>query len=80
MSPPEYDAIVVGAGFGGIYRLYSLKQFELKVLLLEAASEIGGTWYCIYLRKILVAMIGTKGQLVSNQVAFPRHTRENWVL
>ncbi|KAH6644261.1 cyclohexanone monooxygenase [Boeremia exigua] len=45
MSKPDYDAIIVGAGFGGIYQLYSLRQLGLKVLLLEAASDIGGTWY-----------------------------------
>src|SRR5690242_10861342 len=45
MSHPQYDAVVVGAGFGGIYQLYSLKQLGLKVLLLEAGNDVGGTWY-----------------------------------
>lgn len=45
MPRPEYDAIVVGAGFGGIYQLHSLRQLGLRVLLLEAASDVGGIWY-----------------------------------
>ena len=45
MSHPKYDAIVVGAGFGGIYQLYSLRELGLKALLLEAAPDVGGTWY-----------------------------------
>lgn len=40
-----YDAIVVGAGFGGIYQLYSLLQLGLRVKLIDKAGGPGGTWY-----------------------------------
>ncbi|KAJ5101213.1 hypothetical protein N7456_007265 [Penicillium angulare] len=39
------DAIVVGAGFGGIYMCKKLTDQGLSVKLIEAASDVGGTWY-----------------------------------
>ena len=40
-----FDAVVVGAGFAGMYMLYKLQQRGLKVRLYEAGSGVGGTWY-----------------------------------
>ncbi|KAF2794940.1 cyclohexanone monooxygenase [Melanomma pulvis-pyrius CBS 109.77] len=45
MARPEYDAVIVGAGFAGIYQLYKLRQLGLSVRLIEAAPDVGGTWY-----------------------------------
>lgn len=42
---PEYDAIIIGAGVCGIYQLYKLQEMGLKVITLEAADDVGGTWY-----------------------------------
>ncbi|KAL7941276.1 hypothetical protein V8C42DRAFT_181214 [Trichoderma barbatum] len=39
------DAMVVGAGFSGIYQLYKLRALGLSVKAVEAAPEVGGTWY-----------------------------------
>ncbi|KAL7953990.1 hypothetical protein V8C34DRAFT_320412 [Trichoderma compactum] len=39
------DAMVVGAGFSGIYQLYKLRELGLSVKAVEAAPEVGGTWY-----------------------------------
>lgn len=39
------DALVVGAGFGGLYSVYKLRQLGLSVHLLEAGSTLGGTWH-----------------------------------
>ncbi|WP_240630924.1 NAD(P)/FAD-dependent oxidoreductase [Mycolicibacterium sp. GF69] len=39
------DAIVVGAGFAGLYALHKLRSQGLSVRVFEAAPEIGGTWY-----------------------------------
>jgi cation diffusion facilitator CzcD-associated flavoprotein CzcO len=46
-SPPaQYDAIIIGAGFSGLYQLHCLRdRLKLKVRVLEAADGIGGTWY-----------------------------------
>lgn len=42
---PEWDAIVVGAGFAGLYTLHRLRKLGLRVLVLEAGDDVGGTWY-----------------------------------
>ena len=41
----EYDAVVVGAGFAGLYQLYRFRQLGLRVRLFEAGSGVGGVWY-----------------------------------
>jgi cation diffusion facilitator CzcD-associated flavoprotein CzcO len=41
----DYDAIVVGAGFGGIRSLWELRQVGLTVKCFEAGSDVGGAWY-----------------------------------
>ncbi|MGK0222278.1 MAG: acetone monooxygenase [Limisphaerales bacterium] len=41
----QYDAVVIGAGFAGLYQLHCLRQMGLSVALLEAGSNVGGTWY-----------------------------------
>jgi cyclohexanone monooxygenase len=44
-SPARYDAIIVGAGFAGLYQLYSLRRIGMKARVLEAGDGIGGTWF-----------------------------------
>jgi cyclohexanone monooxygenase len=39
------DAVVVGAGFGGIRALIELTAMNLTVKAFEAGSGVGGTWY-----------------------------------
>jgi len=41
----EFDAVIVGAGFAGMYMLHRLRNMGLSVLVLEAGSDVGGTWY-----------------------------------
>src|SRR5580704_13845708 len=41
----DFDAVVVGAGFAGIYSLYRLREMGLSVRVFEAGGGIGGTWY-----------------------------------
>jgi len=45
MAEPEYDAIIIGAGMSGLYQLYRLRELGMKVLVLEAGTGVGGTWY-----------------------------------
>ena len=40
-----YDAIVIGAGMSGLYQLYKLRCLGFSVLVIEAGSGVGGTWY-----------------------------------
>jgi len=39
------DALIVGAGFNGIYQLHRLRQEGFKVRLFEAGADLGGIWY-----------------------------------
>jgi cyclohexanone monooxygenase len=43
--PAALDALIVGAGFGGLYALYKLRGMGLRALALEAAPSVGGTWW-----------------------------------
>lgn len=44
-SSPDYDVVVVGAGFAGLYQLHRLRQQGFSVLLVEAGSDLGGIWH-----------------------------------
>ncbi|WP_406396468.1 flavin-containing monooxygenase [Streptomyces sp. NBC_00887] len=39
------DAVVVGAGFAGLYQLHRLDGLGLRVRVFEAGDDVGGTWY-----------------------------------
>jgi len=39
------DAVVVGAGFAGMYMAHKLKALGLSVQVFETATGVGGTWY-----------------------------------
>ncbi len=40
----RFDALIVGAGFNGLYQLYRLRQRGFSVRLLEAGAGLGGVW------------------------------------
>jgi cyclohexanone monooxygenase len=41
----DYDVIIVGAGFAGIYQLHQLRKRGYRVRVIEAGSDIGGVWH-----------------------------------
>ena len=41
----DFDLIIVGAGFAGMYMLHRAKGMGLTARLFEAGSGVGGTWY-----------------------------------
>lgn len=41
----DADAIVVGAGFGGLYMAHRLLGDGLSVIGIEAGGDVGGTWF-----------------------------------
>lgn len=43
MNNPE--VLVVGAGFSGIYLMHKLKESNIDALCVEAAPDLGGTWF-----------------------------------
>src|SRR6202521_2254952 len=40
-----FDAVIVGAGFAGMYMLHRLRGMGLAVRVFEAGGGVGGTWY-----------------------------------
>ncbi|MGD9956299.1 MAG: NAD(P)-binding protein, partial [Candidatus Nanopelagicales bacterium] len=40
-----YDAVVVGAGFGGLRMLHELRGLGLRTLVVDEAEDVGGTWH-----------------------------------
>ena len=41
----KYDAVIVGAGFAGIYMLYRLRHLGMTARVFEMGDNVGGTWY-----------------------------------
>ncbi len=44
-APTTVDALVVGAGFAGLYMLHRLRGLGLSARVIEAGDGVGGTWY-----------------------------------
>jgi cyclohexanone monooxygenase len=44
-TPVRFDAVVIGAGFSGLRMLWELRQLGLSCTVIEAAPDVGGTWY-----------------------------------
>ena len=41
----DFDVVIVGAGFAGMYQLYRMREAGFRAVVLEAADDVGGTWY-----------------------------------
>src|SRR5215831_15658193 len=41
----ELDVVIVGAGMAGLYQLLKLRGDGFSAIVLEAADDVGGTWY-----------------------------------
>ena len=44
-SQQDWDVIVVGGGFCGVWLLYHLREQGFKVRLFEHGGGLGGIWY-----------------------------------
>src|ERR1044072_2293008 len=41
----DLDAVIVGAGFAGMYMLHRLRGLGFRSRVIESGSGVGGTWY-----------------------------------
>jgi cyclohexanone monooxygenase len=41
----QHEAVIIGAGFAGLYMLHRLRGLGIPAIILEAADGVGGTWY-----------------------------------
>lgn len=60
------DAVVIGAGFGGLYALHHLRKMGLAVRVYDGAGGVGGT--------------SAAGQLLTNRGSPHRNDEENCTL
>ena len=44
-SARHFDVIIVGAGISGMYMLFRMRKLGLSTRVIEAAADVGGTWY-----------------------------------
>ncbi len=44
-KPQTVDAVIVGAGFAGLYMLHRLRGLGLTCRVFEKGADVGGTWY-----------------------------------
>jgi len=44
-SRPELDAVIIGAGWAGMYMLHRLRQIGLATRVYEAGDGVGGVWH-----------------------------------
>ncbi|KAJ9248519.1 putative flavo protein [Paecilomyces variotii] len=42
---PDYDVLIVGAGFAGIFLLHQLRNLGYRCKIYEAGTDIGGVWH-----------------------------------
>ena len=45
MAQERFDAVVIGAGFAGMYMLHRLRQKGFSARVYETGKGVGGTWY-----------------------------------
>jgi cyclohexanone monooxygenase len=43
-TAPDYDVLIIGAGFSGLRMLHEARERGLSVRVLEAGHDVGGTW------------------------------------
>jgi cyclohexanone monooxygenase len=41
----SFDAVIIGAGFAGMYAIHRLRKMGFTMLAIEAGDDVGGTWY-----------------------------------
>ena len=41
----DFDVIIIGAGFAGLYQLYRAREANLRARILEAGDGVGGVWF-----------------------------------
>ena len=69
----DFDVIVVGAGFAGMYALYRLRGLGFSVRVFETGTDVGGTWYW---NRYPGARVDTETMFYSYQ--FSRALEQEW--
>lgn len=69
----DYDSIVIGAGFSGLAILYHLREIGQRVLVVDGADGIGGTWWINR-----YPGVRTDSEYPYYSFSFSKEVREEW--
>lgn len=72
-SKPDYDAIVIGAGFSGLAMLHHLREIGLSTLVVDGEDGIGGTWWINR-----YPGVRTDSEYSYYSFSFSKEVREEW--
>ncbi|MBS1693455.1 MAG: NAD(P)/FAD-dependent oxidoreductase [Actinobacteria bacterium] len=70
---PEFDAIVIGAGFSGLAILHHLRDIGLRTVVLDAQDGVGGTWWANR-----YPGVRTDSEFSYYSFSFSKEVREEW--
>ena len=77
-NSPDFDAVVIGAGFAGLGMLRRLREeLGMSVQVYETGSGVGGTWYwnrypgALRLRELLILLLVLKGATSRLELEWP---------
>src|SRR6476619_4349205 len=70
----RFDAIVIGAGFSGLYALHRLREIGVRPGVVEMAENVGGTW-------LFNLFPGARGNIESIEYSysFSDEIQQEWV-
>lgn len=70
----DYDSIVIGAGFSGLAVLHHLREIGQRVLVVDGADGIGGTWWINN-----YPGVRTDSEFSYYSFSFSKEVRDEWV-
>ncbi len=73
-SKPDYDALVIGAGFSGLAMLHHLRAAGFHTHVVDGADGIGGTWWINR-----YPGVRTDSEYSYYSFSFSKEVREEWV-
>ena len=74
ITKPDYDALVIGAGFSGLAMLHHLREAGFDTHVVDGADGIGGTWWINR-----YPGVRTDSEYSYYSFSFSKEVREEWV-
>jgi cation diffusion facilitator CzcD-associated flavoprotein CzcO len=74
LTKPDYDALVIGAGFSGLAMLHHLREAGFDTHVVDGADGIGGTWWINR-----YPGVRTDSEYSYYSFSFSKEVREEWV-
>ncbi len=74
ITKPDYDALVIGAGFSGLAMLHHLREAGFNTHVVDGSDGIGGTWWINR-----YPGVRTDSEYSYYSFSFSKEVREEWV-